>query len=590
LNKVFRSDLKVESKAIRLALFIELLVVLLSGVGISYATSVAMGWAVLVGLFGILAGVSMMGSYLWTRYAAQPEVEEKKQLAEEQQSLTERVAYTLQQIGRLEEERGLLDQNEQADLARRNALFQDQAKESHEKRVQLEITHRQTIQTALRQRQQTHLRSGLQAEKLAEADLPLSAAPVWPDILKALHTHQIFTAADLIPEWLVQTGLEPSHIHDLLTWRESLDTTLQTTQPLELPVSENELLQQDYTHQNSQLEQQEIVLKVSLEKDLHEIREAVNKQRERNKTSLSALRSALRGLQEKQMAVTKQQQTFTQVQFSQFFARVLGAALGTPRSTYRIGAGLAHLLVWGLLLLQGGLSLRAAQMLNNQRAHTELIALSPSATPLPAELACLPTETPRQTGLVSRVVDGDTIDVQIEGQDFRVRYLGMDAPEPNQYLGGLALNQNIQLVAGKEVILIRDISETDDFGRLLRYVLVGEVFVNYQLIQAGYARATAYPPDTACQTILESAQELAQANQTGIWQPSSTPLVSATPLVDATEPATPPCACTANLLNCSDFTTHAEAQACYAYCVNQGVGDIHRLDGNGDGMACESLP
>lgn len=53
-------------------------------------------------------------------------------------------------------------------------------------------------------------------------------------------------------------------------------------------------------------------------------------------------------------------------------------------------------------------------------------------------------------------------------------------------------------------------------------------------------------------------------------------------------PAT--CACYADLYNCSDFSTQAAAQACYDHCIAQGAGDIHRLDRDNDGIACESLP
>jgi hypothetical protein len=51
-----------------------------------------------------------------------------------------------------------------------------------------------------------------------------------------------------------------------------------------------------------------------------------------------------------------------------------------------------------------------------------------------------------------------------------------------------------------------------------------------------------------------------------------------------------PCNCSGPDLNCSDFATHAEAQACYEYCKQQGYGDVFKLDGDNDGSACESLP
>lgn len=50
------------------------------------------------------------------------------------------------------------------------------------------------------------------------------------------------------------------------------------------------------------------------------------------------------------------------------------------------------------------------------------------------------------------------------------------------------------------------------------------------------------------------------------------------------------CSCASNSLNCSNFSTHSQAQSCFNYCIGQGRGDIHRLDGDNDGSACESLP
>jgi hypothetical protein len=66
-----------------------------------------------------------------------------------------------------------------------------------------------------------------------------------------------------------------------------------------------------------------------------------------------------------------------------------------------------------------------------------------------------------------------------------------------------------------------------------------------------------------------------------------------TPSATATSTATEvpgPCLCTGNLYNCSDFGTQAEAQACFDHCWDQVGTDIHRLDSDGDGEACESLP
>jgi len=50
------------------------------------------------------------------------------------------------------------------------------------------------------------------------------------------------------------------------------------------------------------------------------------------------------------------------------------------------------------------------------------------------------------------------------------------------------------------------------------------------------------------------------------------------------------CSCESDLYSCTSFNTRSQAQACYDHCQSLGLGDIHRLDTNGDGKVCENLP
>lgn len=103
---------------------------------------------------------------------------------------------------------------------------------------------------------------------------------------------------------------------------------------------------------------------------------------------------------------------------------------------------------------------------------------------------------------VIRVIDGDT--VVIEGGR-KVRYIGMNTPEtvdprkPIQCFGREASNYNKELVGGKMVRLEKDVSETDRYDRLLRYVYVDNIFVNLKLVEDGYARVSTFPPDVKYQ-------------------------------------------------------------------------------------------
>jgi len=118
---------------------------------------------------------------------------------------------------------------------------------------------------------------------------------------------------------------------------------------------------------------------------------------------------------------------------------------------------------------------------------------------------------------VTRVIDGDTIDVSISGKIYRVRYIGMNTPEIGKPYYQEATDKNKELVAGKTVLLIKDVSETDEYGRLLRYVYVGDLFVDAELVRLGYAPATPYPPDIKYKTYLKSLEEQAKAMNLGMW-------------------------------------------------------------------------
>ncbi|MEO8397805.1 MAG: thermonuclease family protein [Chloroflexota bacterium] len=100
------------------------------------------------------------------------------------------------------------------------------------------------------------------------------------------------------------------------------------------------------------------------------------------------------------------------------------------------------------------------------------------------------------TAQVTRIIDGDTIDVEMGGVRYRVRYIGMNTPERDQACYQDATDANAALLSGKTVTLVKDTSETDQYGRLLRYVYVGNLFVNAELVKEGWAENAVYPPDT----------------------------------------------------------------------------------------------
>ncbi len=178
------------------------------------------------------------------------------------------------------------------------------------------------------------------------------------------------------------------------------------------------------------------------------------------------------------------------------------------------------------------------------------------------------------------VIDGDTIDVESQGQEFRVRYIGVDTPERDEPFYEEATKANRKMVDAAEIILVQDVSETDQYGRLLRYIYLPDgTFVNAELISQGYGRVVTFPPDVAQTDLFGDLQREARENQRGLWGQSE---IQALPLGCDT--------CSKNSYDCKDFDSHTAAQSCHDICFEIAGEDIHHLDGGGDGIACESLP
>jgi micrococcal nuclease len=128
---------------------------------------------------------------------------------------------------------------------------------------------------------------------------------------------------------------------------------------------------------------------------------------------------------------------------------------------------------------------------------------------------------------VKYAIDGDTIELE-SGE--KIRYVGMNTPEsvhpkkPIECFGHEASAANKKLVEGKYVHLEKDVSDTDKYGRFLRYVFVynlpsttSAIFANAYLVGEGYAQVMTIPPDTKYHNYFQQLQDKAIANKKGMW-------------------------------------------------------------------------
>jgi len=126
--------------------------------------------------------------------------------------------------------------------------------------------------------------------------------------------------------------------------------------------------------------------------------------------------------------------------------------------------------------------------------------------------------------IVSRIIDGDTVEIST-GQ--RVRFIGINSPESDQCFFQQAKEINQQLLLGKEVRFEKDVSETDKYGRLLRYAYLDNIFINDYLVINGYAFRESISPDTKYKNLFSQSESYAKLGKLGLWGQSCAPTAEA---------------------------------------------------------------
>jgi micrococcal nuclease len=126
-------------------------------------------------------------------------------------------------------------------------------------------------------------------------------------------------------------------------------------------------------------------------------------------------------------------------------------------------------------------------------------------------------ESQGEKTIVNDVIDGDTI---VLASNEIVRLIGINTPEKGQFYYEEAKKELEKLVLEKEVLLKKDVSDRDRYGRLLRYVYVDNLFINLEMIKRGYANVFTYPPDVKYNQEFLAAEKEARKKEIGLWQKS----------------------------------------------------------------------
>lgn len=262
--------------------------------------------------------------------------------------------------------------------------------------------------------------------------------------------------------------------------------------------------------------------------------------------------------------------------------------------------------VIGLLIFAQVLQVASSTPTNKTASQTSSTSSEPTATePTPTIQA-----QPKSLYDVVKVIDGDTIDVSIDGKIERIRLIGVDTPEvvdprkPVQCFGQEASAKMHKLLDGKKVSLESDQSQgdKDKYSRLLRFVFTEDnINVAHELILSGFAHEYTYNLPYKYQKEFKEAQQFAEKNELGLWAPDACvtptqeaiyipPTSAPAPQVftqQAVEPTQPPAQSSgftcSGKTKCGDMVSCEEARFYLTQC------GVSRLDGDDDGTPCETL-
>lgn len=221
----------------------------------------------------------------------------------------------------------------------------------------------------------------------------------------------------------------------------------------------------------------------------------------------------------------------------------------------------------------------------------------------------------RISAQVVKVIDGDTIKVNLNGKIETVRFILVDTPEtvkpgtPVEPFGKEASNFTKQLLTGKTVELEKDVQERDKYGRLLMYVYVDGKSVEEELLKNGLARVAVFPPNVKYVDQYRAIEKEARDKKIGIWSienyvhddgyylPATNTASNPTPKSESANTSSSKTRTSHRSssgshrdMNCSDFATQAEAQAYFESHGGSPTNNVDGLDRDHDGIACESLP
>lgn len=251
-------------------------------------------------------------------------------------------------------------------------------------------------------------------------------------------------------------------------------------------------------------------------------------------------------------------------------------------------------IVAGIFLL-GLLGSNSHPIEKNEKARE----LTPTVS-ITETVVATPTDRPKDLHTILKVVDGDTIQVDIDGKNQVIRLIGVDTPEsvdprrPVQCFANEATKKSKEILLDKKVSLESDATQDDKdkYGRLLRYVFLEDgTNFNKMMISQGYAHEYTYKVPYKYMDEFKEAEKIARESKQGLWADDACPTST---IPSPTQSYTPTVTKSVQNSNsggyvCGTKTKCGEMSSCAEAMYFLNTCGVSRLDGDKDGTPCETL-
>lgn len=576
-------------------------------------------------------------SYINLKYQSSLTFLEKKELAEKITKVKNQLSNVNLKIATLENENKVIEKSSMMALRNLEITSKKHQIELANQLVNLENSEKTKLQTTLIQKQNQHVKNSLLSAHLKDANI----TGIGQKLTERMIISGIISAVDISMSRLSGIpGLGEIKTQELINWQRRIEIQAQKTALRKLDDATEKIITDEFRLLKEKIIFEQEGETIKLTNSFNSIKETTSKQVSENIDDIERFRESFSEQKKALDNLVNDFSSYSDVTFINFLLSSLD--LHTKTTGFRkqlIVGGILSAIVLGTIY-EGGMAAKSTSSIiiaaiptstptpsatwtptntlkpsatrtftltiTSTYTFTPTITLTPTITStatitntptititptitLPPVIGadCIPP-TERVTGIVTEVINGDTIKVNIDGKIFSVRYIGIDAPETEfsaDYYGPQATYKNRSLVEGRKIYLFRDVSDVDDYNRLFRYVIVGNTFVNYELVKSGYAYASTYPPDVACSIEFHNAQKNARTGLVGLWAPTPVPTVYQYIAPTAPQGNCDPSYPTVCIpppppdLDCPDISYRD---------FRVYPPDPHRFDGDHDGIGCET--